>query len=233
MFVMMLVSYRKNKMFQAFGLALLAEMIILFSLWLGVAGLEKLRQKGLATSAIIQLHGALGEQKAHEPQKLQTSLPKPVRQAKRGQFTSKPLISPAVVQRVSELRPSSEEQSAKGAVADPMGGDPFSSEQTGLNARSFGNEDPLVAYAAKVKNAVQAVVEYPADASHLRINARVRVEFALRDGVQKSPRIVKSSGLSVFDRAAMHVVEMAHYPLPPQVLMGQTKSFQVWIEFKR
>ena len=234
---MIRVASHENKMLQAFGMAFVAEILLLMLLFLGVAGLQKLRQRELLTSAIIQINGSPGQQKPvtapHEQKKQQVSLPRPRSVVKPSQFVPKQKVTQTVADRQPEQTAAVMPTNTQAVSSEPARFAGFSTQSLGADGRSSDKEDPLAAYAAQVKAAVQASVEYPADAYNLRIKSRVRVEFSLRDGVQQNPHIIKSSGLSVFDRAAIHVIETTHYPAPPHALIGQMKLFQVWVEFSR
>ena len=93
--------------------------------------------------------------------------------------------------------------------------------------------DPMLAYAAQVKAAVQGAVQYPAAAQRQRIGGRTRVEFNLRDGRVSEPHLVQGSGTALLDRAAIAAVLAAGYPAPPSELAGIERQFQVWVEFRR
>ena len=231
---MIFVMWRINKMVQAFVLAFVAEIFILSLLGFVFIGVQKLHQAEMTTPVIIQLNGAQ-EKKASvnglpKEKKVSIPLPKPknrsfVRSGKPQPVRREPLPHKQAGQIASAESMKTEAVSAEPTVAQGFSAEPLRNQGGG------GKEDPLMAYAAKVKAAVQAAVEYPASANNMRINSRVRVEFSLRDGVQQHPHIIKSCGLSVFDRAAIHTVESAFYPAPPGALIGKTSLFQVWVEF--
>ncbi len=86
-------------------------------------------------------------------------------------------------------------------------------------------------YAAKVHAAVQAAHYYPPAAAALRYTGRVRIEFHLRDTIPGESRLVVSSGIGIIDRAALNAVQSAHYPPPPPELRGDDLIYQVWVEF--
>ena len=93
--------------------------------------------------------------------------------------------------------------------------------------------DPGIEYAAKVRAAVQAAVYYPPAAAVLRFAGRVRVEFHLFDATPGAARVLVSSGIGLFDRAALRTVQRAHYPAPPQDLRGSDRVYQIWVDFDR
>lgn len=95
------------------------------------------------------------------------------------------------------------------------------------------NEALLADYTSKIRAAVQAALVYPRAAEELGYTGRVRVEFRLHNGHPSDARIVQSSKVSMFDRAALQAVQAASYPTPPDFLQGQSRLFQVWVEFNR
>ena len=234
---MISVMWREHKMLQAFGLAFVVELIILLLLGIGFVGLQRLKDGGMTSPAIIQLSSSPEEKKMlNAPiaqKKLSMPLPKMRSLTKPNHTKYKPVTH--------ELAP--EKPIAQSAAPVPIRSEMVSGEATGTHngfveqvaATGGGNgkADPLTEYAAKVKAAVQEAVEYPAAANNMRTKSRARVEFSLQDGIEQNPHIIVSSGLSVFDSAAVHAVNIAHYPPPPAVLHGQTKLFQVWVEFHR
>ncbi len=93
--------------------------------------------------------------------------------------------------------------------------------------------DALADYTVKIRNAVQAALIFPGAADALRYTGRTRVEFRLHQGHQSGARVIVSSGINIFDRAALQAVQDAAYPQPPEGLREQVRLFQVWVEFKR
>ena len=229
--------WRINKMLQAFVLAFVAEIFILSLLGFVFIGVHKLNQSSITAPVIIQLTG-VQEKKTlltGVPKEKKTSmpLPKPKSRSLIKSSSPQPVRHEIVPYKQTGQIASYEPMKTQAVSAEPTGTQGPSSEPLRTQGEGVGKEDPLLAYAAKVKAAVQAAVEYPASATNMRIKSRARVEFALRDGVQQNPHIVKSSGLSVFDRAAIHTVEIAFYPAPPGALIGKTSLFQVWVEFNQ
>ncbi|MDY7544792.1 TonB family protein [Glaciimonas sp. CA11.2] len=96
-----------------------------------------------------------------------------------------------------------------------------------------GKADASLAYAAKVRAAVQAAVAYPPAAAALHFSGRVRVEFHLRDAIPSQASVIISSAIGMIDRAALQSVQNAHYPEPPTDMRGVDKLYQVWVEFTR
>lgn len=91
--------------------------------------------------------------------------------------------------------------------------------------------DPAViaAYNARLNAAVQAVFRVPSAAADMGFKGRVRVQFALRDGVVSDIQVLQPSGLPMVDRAAVVAVQSAKYPLPPAVLQGKNGIYQIWV----
>lgn len=92
--------------------------------------------------------------------------------------------------------------------------------------------DVLADYMAKIRASVQAALVYPAAGRELQFEGRTRVEFRLEHGVQSGARVVVSSGFRLFDQAALAAVRNAQYPQPPKELGGESRWFQVWVEFR-
>lgn len=93
--------------------------------------------------------------------------------------------------------------------------------------------DVLADYTAKIRTAVQTALVFPKAADALGYTGRTRVAFRLYQGRQEGARVVVSSGVGMFDRAALQAVREATYPQPPEALRGEARLFQVWVEFKR
>ena len=234
---MISVMLREHKMLQAFGLAFVVEFIILLMLGMGFVGLQRLKESGMTNQAIIQLSSLPEEKKLLDapiaPKKVAVPLPKLRSLVKPSHTKFKP-----VTHDLAAEKPIAQSAAAAPLRSEVVSGDPAGTqngfvEHVAAQGGGNGKADPLSEYAAKVKAAVQEAVEYPTAANNMRTKSRARVEFSLRDGMHQNPHIVVSSGLSVFDSAAIHAVNIAHYPLPPAVLSGQTKLFQVWVEFHR
>ncbi|MEI8186980.1 MAG: energy transducer TonB [Chlorobiaceae bacterium] len=234
---MISVRWHEHKMLQAFGLAFVAELIILFLLGIGFVGLQRLKDGGMTTPAVIQLSSLPEGKKPLNAPIAQKKLSIPLQKLRS-------MVKPhAIKHKIVAHESAPEKPMAQSAALAPMRSEAVSGNATGsqngfveqvaASGGGNGKADPLTEYAAKVKAAVQEAVEYPAAANNMRTKSRARVEFSLLDGLQKNPHIVVSSGLDVFDRAAIHAVNIAHYPLPPAFLSGQTKFFQVWVEFHR
>ena len=234
---MISVRYREHKMLQAFGLAVAAEFIILLLLGFVFTGLQRLKEGEMTTPAIIQLSSSPEEKKLLNAPIAQKQAAQPLPKLRSPVKPSHTKYKPVTHDLAAE-KPIAQSTAAAPLTSEVVSGDATGAqngfvEHAATAGGGNGKADPLTEYAAKVKAAVQEAVEYPAAANNMRTKSRARVEFALRDGIRQNPHIVASSGLDVFDRAAIHAVNIAHYPLPPAVLSGQTKLFQVWVEFHR
>ncbi len=93
--------------------------------------------------------------------------------------------------------------------------------------------DVLADYTAKIRNAVQAALIFPKAAEARHDTGRTRVEFRLFQGRQSGARVISSSGINMFDRAALQAVQDAVFPQPPEALREQARLFQIWVEFRR
>ncbi|NMW22067.1 MAG: TonB family protein [Chlorobiaceae bacterium] len=234
---MISVRYREHKMLQAFGLAFVAEFIILLLLCIGFVGFQRLKDSGMTTPAIIQLSSLPEVKKQLNAPVAQKKLPQPL-QKLRSMVKPHTIKHNIVMHELAPEKPMSQSTAFAPMRSEVVSGSPAGTqngfvEQVAATGGGSGKADPLTEYAAKVKAAVQEAIEYPAAANNMRTKSRARVEFSLRDGLQQNPHIIVSSGLSVFDHAAIRAVEIARYPLPPPLLSGQTKLFQVWVEFHR
>lgn len=108
---------------------------------------------------------------------------------------------------------------------------PVASAPPAPAAPAVAKPDPNIAYAGKVRAAVQAALVYPPAAASLHFGGRVRVAFHLRDGVPSQARVLVSSGIGMIDRAALQSVQNASYPHPDSELQGRDLLYEVWVEF--
>lgn len=95
------------------------------------------------------------------------------------------------------------------------------------------NAAAMATYAAQIRAAVQDALIYPSAAQAMNYSGRVRVEFGLKDQQPSGLKVLISSKIGLFDRAALAAVSAARYPAPPTALAGQQKTYQVWVEFNR
>jgi len=72
----------------------------------------------------------------------------------------------------------------------------------------------------------------PSEARDAGFQGHTRVEFVFRDGVVRNPRIIRSSGMGLTDRAALAAVENAIYPAVPPSLAGRETTYQVTVRFE-
>ena len=122
----------------------------------------------------------------------------------------------------------------------PNGTSPASAAaQTPPNSASTAQRASLAAHAAdqqsvfqaRVRDAVQAAVHYPAAARMMGLTGRARVQLDYQNGVVDDPSLAQSSGTPMLDHAAITAAEAAHYPAPPPELAGRFMRFLVWVEF--
>lgn len=85
---------------------------------------------------------------------------------------------------------------------------------------------------ARLRAAIQAALVYPSAARDAGFQGHARVEFVFRDGVARNPRIIRSSGMGLTDRAALAAVENAIYPAVPPSLAGRETTYQVTVRFE-
>ncbi|MEI6691895.1 MAG: TonB family protein [Chlorobium sp.] len=234
---MISVMRHADKMLQALGLAFVTEIVILVLLSAVIFGLQQIKQPEFTTSSIIQINGPLDEEKPLPAPSAPKQLSMPV-------IKQRTIVKSNIVKhKAVVLQPSQDQSTAQNTVSEPIkaqevqgvstGTHDGFTEQVSAEQGEGGKADAMTQYAAKIKAAVQSAVEYPSAAINMRTKSRARVEFSLKDGLQQNPHILISSGLGVFDRAAIRAVEIAHYPAPPLALTGQKKLFQVWVEFYR
>lgn len=86
-------------------------------------------------------------------------------------------------------------------------------------------------YLEAVKSAIQAAVQFPADARVLRRDGKVKVAFQLVDGMVKDVRVLIGGGLRSFDINAASAVREASMPAPPKALAHQAFTLVLWVRF--
>ncbi len=199
----------KDSRFQAFGLAVLIEVLVLAGAAFALTHSESVKAVTSATS-IISLAN-------EEPQPPKPPAPKPLPQPKP---TPQPQVVPEepkpVLPQVAEAQVNTFTEPA------PPPPEPV-----------VGKAEPSAEYAAKVHAAVQAAHYYPPAAVSLHFSGRVRVEFHLRDVAVSEVRLLVASGIGMIDRAALQAVQNAKYPEPPAEIQGSDHIYQVWVEFNR
>ena len=93
-----------------------------------------------------------------------------------------------------------------------------------------GDQD--AALEARIREAVQAAVHYPAAARMMGITGRARVLLDYRSGAVSSPALMQSSGTPMLDDAALAAARTARYPAAPPEVGGQLLQLLVWVEFR-
>ena len=86
-------------------------------------------------------------------------------------------------------------------------------------------------FKARVRDAVQAAVHYPAAARMMAITGRARLELSYRAGSLLAATLVQSAGASILDEAAIAAARAAHYPPPPADVGDRTLQFLIWVTF--
>lgn len=125
--------------------------------------------------------------------------------------------------------PSSERPSPARTLASRAGAEDAHAAPAGANpARSADDEAALE---ARIRDAVQAAVRYPAAARMMGLTGRARVRLEYHAGTA-SPALVQSAGAPVLDDAALAAARTAHYPAPPPELGNRLLRLLVWVEFK-
>ena len=212
----------RNRPMQAFGLAILVEAGVLsatFAILTSAASLKPALSEPVTITLVSEAPPEL-PLKPRQPQ------PKPKSKPKLRQL--KPQASPPVapVPMPTPVAPAPLAQ-VPDAFTEPVLRPPPPAPPAPSSKVDRGAE-----YAVKVRAAVQAAVYYPPAAAALHFSGRVRVEFHLQDAIPGVAQVQVSSGIGLFDRAALRTVLSAHYPAPPAVLRGTDQVYQVWVEFK-
>jgi len=99
------------------------------------------------------------------------------------------------------------------------------------SAKPAHNGDHEAALEARIRDAVQAAVHYPAAARMMSLTGRARVQLDYRNGAA-SPALVQSAGAPMLDDAALSAARTAHYPLPPPDIGDRLLRLLVWVEFQ-
>ncbi len=101
-----------------------------------------------------------------------------------------------------------------------------------LAAPSAHAVDQEAVLEARIRDAVQAAVRYPAAARMMGVTGRARVQLEYRNGAVDDPLLAQSSGAPMLDHAAINAAQEAHYPPAPPQLAGRLMRFLVWVEFR-
>jgi protein TonB len=93
-----------------------------------------------------------------------------------------------------------------------------------------GAVNPLALYTAILREQVRAALVVPAMAREMGLRGRTLVEFRLRpDGEMLWARVVRSSGSSILDHAALKAVHGADFPpFEPRMTRVDT-TFALWV----
>ncbi len=124
-------------------------------------------------------------------------------------------------------RPSS--RGAATAAGDRPLGSAVALQRAPLPAQAADQQSALE---ARIRDAVQAAVHYPAAARMMGVTGQARVRLDYRSGVVDDPSLAQSSGAPMLDHAAISAAQTAHYPAPPPELAGRLMRFLVWVEFR-
>jgi protein TonB len=89
---------------------------------------------------------------------------------------------------------------------------------------------PRADYLMQINAAVKAAHTCPSAAADLHYTGKVRVDFRLEGTVPGEIKLLVASGYSMIDRAALQAVQNAHYPEQPPEIRGADYVYQVWIE---
>jgi len=207
----------QNDGLKALALAVLLELFLLgFAALVYTSGILR-AAPAMKDSVVLQLSSLAPEPAplTPPPRKVEKQLPEPRKQPMPRQ---EPL--PIPVPSVAQNTPPSPFVEQQIPVPPPPAARPTEAEV-------------LADYKVKIRDAVQTALIFPKAAESLGYAGRTRVEFRLQQGRQSGARVIVSSGINMFDRAALQAVQDAIYPQPPEALMGQARLFQIWVEFKR
>jgi protein TonB len=201
---------------QAFGLAFLAELVLLAGAAFALTGTSEVKPT-LSKSVSISL--ANQDQEVLKPPEPKPPQPKP-----------QPLPPQAKVQpQEVEEQPKPDIPQVSEAEANAFT-QPTPPPPTVVEGKK---SEVTAEYAAKVHAAVLAAHHYPPAAASLGYAGRVRVEFHLRDRVPSGLHLMVASGIGMIDRAALQAVQNAQYPDPPAEIQGIDHVYQIWVEFNR
>ena len=85
---------------------------------------------------------------------------------------------------------------------------------------------------ARIRDAVQAAMRYPAAARMMDITGRARVQLVYRNGAVNGSLLAQSSETPMLGQAALSAAQGTHYPASPPALAGRLMRFLVWVEFR-
>ncbi len=87
------------------------------------------------------------------------------------------------------------------------------------------------AFAARMRQAVQDALRYPAAARMMGVTGRTRLELDYRAGSLTGVSLVQSAGTPLLDDAAVAAARSAHYPAPPPDFADRKMRFLIWVSF--
>ncbi len=91
----------------------------------------------------------------------------------------------------------------------------------------------LDSYEGRLKSAIQAALRYPPAAAMMGRDGRARVAFSISDARAADIRLLRGTGSSQLDEAALAAVRQAAYPRPPAEIGARSMAMLVWVEFSR
>lgn len=91
----------------------------------------------------------------------------------------------------------------------------------------------LDSYEGRLKSAIQAALRYPPAAAMMGRDGRARVAFSISDARAADIRLLRGTGSSQLDEAALAAVRQAAYPRPPAEIGTRSLAILVWVEFNR
>lgn len=94
------------------------------------------------------------------------------------------------------------------------------------------NAPAEAAFEARVRQAVQDAVRYPAAARMMGVTGRARIELTYRAGAVANVAVMQSAGVAVLDGAAVNAAMAAHYPPPSAEIGDRALRFLIWVEFR-
>ena len=96
---------------------------------------------------------------------------------------------------------------------------------------AIGFENAESSLEARIREAVQAAVQYPAAARMMNLRGRARVRLDYQDGNVGGVGLAQSAGNGLLDSAAIRAVQEARYPKPPSEIAGRLLRLLVWVDF--
>ncbi len=130
-------------------------------------------------------------------------------------------------------QPAREPQAAQPAVAGTSSMYPRPAPAPATAAAAPGEipRELLASLQAKIRQAVQAAMVYPASARMLRREGRAQIGFVFTDGAVSHISVVASSGLHILDDAALAAVQIAPMPRAPAEIGKRILPLRVWVTF--